>query len=146
MAARRRKHAYGLGGDDREMDRVESTIEQLTARLERGREALSNTARALASGSPSKAFRAKMKAQDALAAISKTLETSRITRSTSGRRLDSLPKHAPFGIAHEFVRSLDHSIERAEAMRKRLIAISYGDAQRMREGLERDRARRARRR
>lgn len=135
MASRRKRASHGLGSYDREYELVEESIDSLLSGIERSTMALSRLHNALETGSASQAFHGKRGAQDALADLTKRLHSAQLTESTRARQLDHLPHHSPFTKAHEAARELRTLIERAERTRRRLVKVSYGDPERMREGL-----------
>jgi hypothetical protein len=145
MAARR-KRTHGLGSYDREYDYVETRLESLTAARERGREALVRAYDATESGSASRVFMAKRRITDALARLSKEIETAETAERASANQLRRLPRHEPFAKAHRLVSDFEQAIDRARVMRTRLLRASHGDLEEVRAGLHAERDRRRRRR
>lgn len=144
--ARTPKH--GLGSYDREYEYVLHRLEELRALDHRAKAALSRTYDALESGSASRLFKAKSSNQDVLSRLSEAMRTAHTAENASGRKLDQLPKHAPFDKAHSLMREFRDTIDYSERLRKKLIRVSYGEASEIRTGLEsaHDRTRRRRRR
>lgn len=141
-----KKRSHGLGSYDRPYDSIESHFDNLISIENRAHSEMSHAWSAIANGSHGRHFDAKRKLHDVLVRLLKELESSRIAEATSGKRLDSLPRHAPFTKAHDLMREFRSQLQKSEKLKKKLVQVSYGGIDQMREGLsaERDKDRRRR--
>lgn len=131
---------YGLGSqDDAYVDAVIHETDRLDGVITRLQSSKARLYDAVHSGSHGRTFHAKRALGDAFAHLQKVLAQAETTNATRGRRLRSLPHHAPFTVAHEAARELEKMIARAETAKKRASRMTIGDIDQLRHAFDNER-------
>lgn len=125
--ARRKAPSYGLNAQNNALvDRVDEWTAILGRSTDRARASLARLYDEGKHGYGSRYVSAKRAVVDQIGHLTGALESAELYERTSGRRIDELPRHAPFGTAHDAIRALRREIDRARLVRRQMTRVYQG--------------------